>query len=531
MSPIPLHGRLFHIRAFLLLVLLPLFLSGLEDDIFYFTSFNNVSEWADVYSTCDINFTYQYRFEKVTYLHFSNADGYAPPSPAPDENWTPLFLSLDVQNLPNTLSPIEINHKDTHCMVESTKRNCLNFDPHTQNESVLMIYNNPPPPLGSFKVSFGFQKNKECVTNSQFAPCYVNPEFGRIRGVVLTADRENLRSVREQFTVEKPNDYISIINGGSPNEKKFYEAIFMGSSEPLDCKDKRSSHIIDGKCYPMEIYMYFVDETIPTMALTTILVVQVELGETENPNIRPVVDAVSNLYNEERLFLAKYDHQTRDNRMFHHMGPSSVLRNTHNETDTDYFFIPSSIDVERQITSMMDHFERVQTYKAKTFFTFELYESTKEIENKLVRSAVFQTVPPLKNELLLNTTTNKPIQLPKLLDKLNLTEYQTENPRTVSDLTILKMRLQRYLVTAAYNNHLDHLLRENITLNIPKLDNAWPGAYEGNPMKPNFTFTDLVNKFLNHRYKVEEILKQEGNESSTLEVCMRHDSIHVVFPP
>lgn len=29
----------------------------------------------------------------------------------------------------------------------------------------------------------------------------------------------------------------------------------------------------------MEIYMYFVDETIPTMALTTILVVQVEVME------------------------------------------------------------------------------------------------------------------------------------------------------------------------------------------------------------------------------------------------------------
>lgn len=58
-----------------------------------------------------------------------------------------------------------------------------------------------------------------------------------------------------------------------------------------------------------------------------------QLGETENPNIRPVVDAVSNLYNEERLFLAKYDHQTRDNRMFHHMVIETSLISLHNCCD------------------------------------------------------------------------------------------------------------------------------------------------------------------------------------------------------
>lgn len=52
---------------------------------------------------------------------------------------------------------------------------------------------------------------------------------------------------REQFTVEDPNQFVSILDGGSTNERQFYEAIFMGSSEPVDCKSERSSHILDGK--------------------------------------------------------------------------------------------------------------------------------------------------------------------------------------------------------------------------------------------------------------------------------------------
>ena len=68
---------------------------------------------------------------------------------------------------------------------------------------------------------------------------------------------------------------------------------------------------------------------------------------------------VHDLYEEERYFFPKNEKLVRQERMFHHMGPSAVFRKMHNENDTDYYLIPSSIEVEKLLSSQMDHFERV----------------------------------------------------------------------------------------------------------------------------------------------------------------------------
>lgn len=68
---------------------------------------------------------------------------------------------------------------------------------------------------------------------------------------MVTAERPSLRSIWEQFTVEEPEKFVNILNGGSDNERKFYEAIFMGTTDyvkgKVDCKASRSTHVIDGK--------------------------------------------------------------------------------------------------------------------------------------------------------------------------------------------------------------------------------------------------------------------------------------------
>ncbi len=92
-------------------------------------------------------------------------------------------------------------------------------------------------------------------------------------------DIQNLNYIKDHFLIEEPERFATILNGGSIFERKFYEAVFLGgyTRDP-----ERTSHQIDGKKYPMEIYMYFLDETVPSVSLSTILVVSVEVGSNSN---------------------------------------------------------------------------------------------------------------------------------------------------------------------------------------------------------------------------------------------------------
>src|SRR3989442_1420445 len=95
--------------------------------------------------------------------------------------------------------------------------------------------------------------------------------------VVLNVERykenENLNFIKDHFEIEEPERFVTILNGGSPYERKLYEAIFLGGRKVTDTR--RSSHQINGVSYPMEIYMFFVDETVPSLTLSTVLVVLV----------------------------------------------------------------------------------------------------------------------------------------------------------------------------------------------------------------------------------------------------------------
>lgn len=59
--------------------------------------------------------------------------------------------------------------------------------------------------------------------------------------------------------------------------------------------------------------------------------------------------------------------------MFHHKGPSTVFRYPHHPEDTDYFYIPSSIDVENLITAQMDHIERVSNQEVIMNFDYNYF--------------------------------------------------------------------------------------------------------------------------------------------------------------
>jgi hypothetical protein len=78
---------------------------------------------------------------------------------------------------------------------------------------------------------------------------FINAFVYFFSAVVLTAERPSLRKIREEFTVEDPDQFPSILggNGNERTERRFYEAIFMGTTEKLDCKGSRSTHVIDGK--------------------------------------------------------------------------------------------------------------------------------------------------------------------------------------------------------------------------------------------------------------------------------------------
>ena len=88
---------------------------------------------------------------------------------------------IDTSTYPFTISPIALPEKSK--AIPMFFRNETHFEAKLRDhDTVLLIYNNPPPPIGSFSVSFGFQKNKECLVNTLYSSCYVNPAFGRVRG-------------------------------------------------------------------------------------------------------------------------------------------------------------------------------------------------------------------------------------------------------------------------------------------------------------------------------------------------------------
>ncbi|ODM97028.1 hypothetical protein Ocin01_09648 [Orchesella cincta] len=94
----------------------------------------------------------------------------------------------------------------------------------------LHIFNNPGIRKG-YSVSYGFFRNKECL-HGQDHYCITSPEFGRVRAVVLNAERfaenENLNYIKDHFLLEPPQAFVTILNEGSSNERKFYEAVFLG---------------------------------------------------------------------------------------------------------------------------------------------------------------------------------------------------------------------------------------------------------------------------------------------------------------
>src|SRR6185503_14101013 len=101
----------------------------------------------------------------------------------------------------------------------------------------------------------------------------------------------------------------------------FYEAVFLGGCR---VDPNRTSHQIDGKNYPLEIYIYFLDETVPSVSLATILVVLVEESSRDNPQIKPIINAVENtLYDKERRFLEANKALVRRQRLFHHLEAST----------------------------------------------------------------------------------------------------------------------------------------------------------------------------------------------------------------
>jgi hypothetical protein len=98
-----------------------------------------------------------------------------------------------------------------------------------------------------------------------------------IVSVVLNAERESIIENRNTFKIEDEEKFVTLLNGEPESiEKKFYEAVFMGNVE--GSKGNRSTHTIDGKAYPMEIYLFFVDESLFVMNACTVLVILVEVS-------------------------------------------------------------------------------------------------------------------------------------------------------------------------------------------------------------------------------------------------------------
>jgi hypothetical protein len=105
---------------------------------------------------------------------------------------------------------------------------------------------------------------------------------------VLSAEREHPVDVRANFEIEERERFVAINTGSTEShDKKFYEAVFLGTAEK-NVNDgntsHRSTHTINGKSYPMEIYMFFVDEGLPSMHDATTLVVLVEVKLCNSAN-------------------------------------------------------------------------------------------------------------------------------------------------------------------------------------------------------------------------------------------------------
>lgn len=230
-----------------------------------------------------------------------------------------------------------------------------------------------------YSVSYAFSRDKECI-HGEDAECFVNPELGRIRALVVNADRfggrRNLNFLKDHFLIERPEQYVTIINGGSTYERKFYEAVFLGgyTDEPGD--PTRSSHSIDGKTYPLEIYMYFLDETVPSVSLATILVVLVEESDRDNKHIKPIIQAIENrLYNQERRFLDRNKALIRRERLFHHLGASTYydVFDTNNLKQEHVLqeSLEAAIKFESLFSRYVEPFERMQALDAELYLLLE----------------------------------------------------------------------------------------------------------------------------------------------------------------
>lgn len=195
-------------------------------------------------------------------------------------------------------------------------------------------------------------------------------------------ENENLNFIKDHFQIEEPERFVTILNGGSEFERKFYEAIFLGGLKVTD--PRRSSHQINGVSYPLEIYMYFVDETVPSLTLSTVLVVLVEESDRDNINVKPLVATVEKLYDQERRFLETNKLMVRRERLFHHLGKSTQfdIHDVQGVYEENQQVIQQSLDAsavhEPSFSAYIEAFEKMQSLEAILFFVDEDVEHVKE---------------------------------------------------------------------------------------------------------------------------------------------------------
>ncbi|CAL8144286.1 unnamed protein product [Orchesella dallaii] len=313
---------------------------GLHDNQFDFTSFKDPSQWDDFdgpYSSLCTRYTYDIALEPRSEL-------------LPDSMRAPLVA----------LTPVRIK--------------TLDVEPAVSNLT-LHIFNNPGIRKG-YSVSYGFARNKECL-HGQDHFCITSREFGRTRAVVLNAERfpenQNLNYIKDHFLIEDPERFVTIINEGSTYERKFYEAVFLGGY-PTRKDASRSSHWIDGKTYPLEIYMYFVDETVPSMALTTVLVVLVEESDRDNTHVKPIVSTINHqLYNVYRQSVKREEVARRRAKLFHHLMESTLyddrpMPGDNNETLIRQTTVSDSIRNEDVTTAFMEAYEKMEGMSSQLYF-------------------------------------------------------------------------------------------------------------------------------------------------------------------
>lgn len=126
--------------------------------------------------------------------------------------------------------------------------------------------------------------------------------------------------------------------------------------------------------------MLFIDETVPAVSLSTILVVLVQESDRDNVHIKPIVTAVENkLYNNERRFLDRNKALIRRERLFHHMQGSTyydVYNVGKHEEKLDLIFqesLGSSRLHEAVFTRYVEPFQKMQALEAELFFLLEDY--------------------------------------------------------------------------------------------------------------------------------------------------------------